>query len=130
MVYEVLILYLHSTLARTRGKTKHLIIKLPAVASPRTAVGLQAPSSKEDPNAKEVRRDVYLSTVGRGSYVVLAGIGVCAVVEGACEEVDWGWDVELVGEKEQEVVLILILLLEWSILGLGGRYFLNLVPGT
>ena len=78
MVYEVLILYLHSTLARTRGKTKHLIIRLAAVASPRSAVGLQAPS-KEDPNAKEVRRDVYLLTGGRESYLVLVGIGVCAV---------------------------------------------------
>ena len=42
--------------------------------------------------------------------------------EGACEEVDWGWDVEFIGE-EQEVVLTLSLLLEWSILGLSGRYF-------
>jgi len=25
---------------------------------------------------------------------------VCFCVEGACEEVDWGWDVELVGEEE------------------------------
>ena len=61
-----------------RGR-KHLIIGLTAVASPRTAVGLQAPS-KEDPNAKEVRRDLYLSIGGRGSYLVLVGIGVCAVV--------------------------------------------------
>ena len=30
---------------------------------------------------------------------------VCCCVEGACEEVDWGWDVELVGEEDQEVVL-------------------------
>ena len=78
------------------------------------------------PNAKEVRRDVYLSTVGRGNYIAL----MCRCVEGACEEVDGGWDVELVGEKEQEVVLSLSLLLEWSILGGGGRYFLNLVPGA
>ena len=56
-----------------------MIIKLPAVASPRTAVGLQAPF-KENSNVKEVRRDVYLSTGGRGSYLVLVGIGVCAVV--------------------------------------------------
>ena len=55
---------------------------------------------------------------------------MCAVVEGACEEVDSAWNVVLVGEEEQELVLILILLLEWSILGLGGRYFLNLVPGA
>ena len=48
---------------------------------------------------------------------------MCRCVEGACGEVDWGWDVELIGEKEQEGVLILSLLLEWSILGLGGRYF-------
>ena len=26
-------------------------------------------------------------------------------VEGAFEEVDWGWDAELAGEEEQEVVL-------------------------
>ena len=48
---------------------------------------------------------------------------MCCCVEGACEEVDWGWDVELVGGEEQEVVLALSLLLEWSILGLGGRSF-------
>ena len=53
---------------------------------------------------------------------------MCCCVEGAYEEVDGGWDVELVGEEEQGVVLTLSLLLEWSILGLGGRYFLNLVP--
>ena len=47
---------------------------------------------------------------------------MCAVVEGACEEVDSAWNVVLVGEEEQEVVLTLSLLLEWSILGLGGRY--------
>jgi len=44
-------------------------------------------------------------------------------VEGACEEVDWGWDVELVSEEEQEVVLALSLLLEWLILGFSGRHF-------
>ena len=49
------------------------------------------------------------------------GIGVCAV-EGACEEVECDWDLELVDEEEQEVVLTLNLLLEWSILGLAGRY--------
>ena len=27
-------------------------------------------------------------------------------VEGVCEELEWGWDVELVGEEEQEVVLV------------------------
>jgi len=37
---------------------------------------------------------------------------VCCCVEGACEEVDWGWDVEFVGEEEQEIVLTLSLLLE------------------
>ena len=36
---------------------------------------------------------------------------------------------ELVGEEDQEVVLSLSLLLERSILGLGGRYFSNLIPG-
>ena len=30
---------------------------------------------------------------------------MCCCVEGACEEVDWNWEVELVGEEEQEVVL-------------------------
>jgi hypothetical protein len=44
-------------------------------------------------------------------------------VEGACEQLDWGWDVELVGEEEQELVLTCSLLLEWSIWSLGGRYF-------
>ena len=44
-------------------------------------------------------------------------------VEGSCEELDWGWDAELVGEEEQEVVLALSLLLGWSILNLGRRYF-------
>ena len=43
-------------------------------------------------------------------------------VEGAREELDWGRDVELVGEG-QEVGLSLSLLLEWSLLGLNGRYF-------
>jgi hypothetical protein len=55
---------------------------------------------------------------------------VCRCVEGACEEVYWGWDVELVNEEEQKLVLTLSLLLELSIfLGFGGRYFLDLVPG-
>jgi len=40
---------------------------------------------------------------------------VCHCVDGACEEVDWCWDVELVGEEEQEVVLTFSLLLEWLI---------------
>ena len=31
---------------------------------------------------------------------------MCRCVDGYCEEVDWGWDVELVGEEEQEVVLV------------------------
>ena len=52
---------------------------------------------------------------------------MCYCVEGACEEVDWGWDVELVGGEEQEVVLTLSLVLEWLILDLGGRYFVDLV---
>ena len=65
-----------------------------------------------------------------GSYLLLVGIGVCCCVEGACEEVDRRWDVELVCKEEQEVLLTLSLLLEWSILGLGGRYFLDLVPGS
>jgi len=30
---------------------------------------------------------------------------VCSCVEGAYEEVDRGWDAELVGEEEQQVVL-------------------------
>ena len=51
-----------------------------------------------------------------GGYLVLVGVRCC--VECACEEVDWGWDVEFVGE-EQEVVLTLSLLLEWLTLGLG-----------
>ena len=41
-------------------------------------------------------------------------------VEGAHEELDWGWDVELVGE---EGGLSLGLLLDWSLWGLNGRYF-------
>ena len=53
---------------------------------------------------------------------------MCFCVEGACEKVVWGWDVELVGEEAQEVFLTLSLLLKWSILGLGRRCFLNLVP--
>ena len=40
---------------------------------------------------------------------------MCFCVEGACEEVDWGWDVELVDGEEQGVVLTLRLLLELSI---------------
>ena len=51
---------------------------------------------------------------------------MCRYIKG---EVDWGWDVELIGEKEQEVVLIWSLRLEWSILGLGGSYFLDLILG-
>ena len=50
---------------------------------------------------------------------------MCYCVEGACEEVNWGWDVELVGEEEQEIVSTLSFLLEWSLLGFGGRYFLD-----
>ena len=48
-------------------------------------------------------------------------VGWC--IEGTREEVYCNGDVELVGEEEQEVVLTLSLLLEWSILGLNGRYF-------
>ena len=55
---------------------------------------------------------------------------MCRCVEGACEEVDWGWDVELVGEEEQEVALTLNLLLEWPILGLGRRYFFQVYDFT
>ena len=44
-------------------------------------------------------------------------------LEGACEELDWGWDVGLVGEEGQEAGLSLSLLLEWSLLGRNGRYF-------
>ena len=40
---------------------------------------------------------------------------VCCCVEGACEEVDWGWDVELVGQEEQEVVLINLELAAWMV---------------
>ena len=31
---------------------------------------------------------------------------MCRCVEGAREEVDWGWDVKPVGEEEWEVVLV------------------------
>ena len=51
---------------------------------------------------------------------------VCRCIEGACE-VHWGWDEQLVGE-EREVALTLSLRLEWWILGLDGRYFLDLIP--
>ena len=83
------------------------------------------PSSSNPPQRRhrrdwEARYDLYLSTGGRESYLVLVAIGGCCCVGGACEEVDLGWDVELVGE-EQDVALTLVLLLEWSILGLGGR---------
>jgi len=47
---------------------------------------------------------------------------VCRCVEDASEEVDWGQGVKLVDEEEQEVVLTLSLLLEWSILGLDGKF--------
>ena len=50
---------------------------------------------------------------------------MCRRIGGACKEVDWDWDVELVGEEEQDVVLTLSLLLDWSISSLGGRYFLR-----
>ena len=40
---------------------------------------------------------------------------MCRCVEGACEGVDWGWDVELVGEEEQEVVLVDFELVAWMI---------------
>ena len=40
---------------------------------------------------------------------------MCCCVEGACEEVDWGWDVELVGEEEQEVVLVDPELAAWTV---------------
>ena len=36
-------------------------------------------------------------------------------VEGACEEVDWGWDVELVGKEKQEVVLVDLELVAWMV---------------
>ena len=39
---------------------------------------------------------------GRGSYLVLVGAGVCAAVL----KVLVGWDAELVGEEQQEVVLM------------------------
>lgn len=35
----------------------------------------------------------------------------------ACEGLDWCWDVGLVGEEEQEVVLTLTSLFRWSIFG-------------
>ena len=34
-------------------------------------------------------------------------------VEGAYEEVDWGWDMELVGEEEQEVALVVYTFWIW-----------------
>ena len=42
-------------------------------------------------------------------------------LEGAREELDWGWDVGLLGEEGREAGLSL--LLEWSLLGRNGRYF-------
>ena len=50
---------------------------------------------------------------------------VCCCVECACEEVDWVWDVEFIGEEEQqEVVLVCLELVTWMVnLGFVGRYF-------
>ena len=62
-----------------------------------------APSSSSK-KTWEARRDLYLSTGGQGSYLILVSIGVCAVV--------------LIGEQEQEVVLTLSFLREGTILGL------------
>ena len=42
------------------------------------------------------------NTAGRGSYLVFVGIGVCAAVL----KVLVGWDMELIGEEEQEVALV------------------------
>ena len=42
------------------------------------------------------------NTAGQGSYLVFVGIGVCAAVL----KVLVGWDMELVGEEEQEVALV------------------------
>ena len=50
---------------------------------------------------------IYTSQQGDGgSYLVLHWRMRCCD-EGAYEELDWGWDVKLVGEEEQEVVLTL-----------------------
>ena len=69
----------------------------------------------------DARRDLYLSAGERGCHLLLVCTGVCAV-EGACEEVECGWGLEVVDEEEQEAVLMLSLLLEWSILGLAERF--------
>ena len=65
-------------------------------------------------------RSIALNRGDGGSYLVLHWRMRCCV-EGSCEELDWGWDAELVGEEEQEVVLTSSLLLGWSILNLGRR---------
>ena len=43
---------------------------------------------------------------------------VCRCVEGACEEIDWGLGIELVGEEEQEVVLV-----DFKLVAFSGRFW-------
>ena len=60
----------------------------------------------------EARRNLCLSTGGRGSYLALVGINVCAVVLKVLVRRLTGVGMEFVGEEEQEVALTLSLLLE------------------
>ena len=92
----------------------------PSSPNPNSSTTNPTPSSI--PPQGRPRRDLYLSAGERGCHLLLVGTGVCAV-EGACEEVECGWGLELVDEEEPEVVLTLSLLLERSILGLGGKTF-------
>ena len=68
------------------------------------------PSPTEDPDTAGKPDAIYTSQQVDGGVTWHRRVPCCA-----CEEFDWGWDAELVGEEEQEVVLTLTLLLEWLI---------------
>ena len=66
------------------------------------------PTQRKPRRDWEARRDLYLSTGGQDSYLrTREHWRVCCCAEGACEQIDWGWVVELIGEEEPEVVLTL-----------------------
>ena len=65
--------------------TRHLHSSNPSSSTSNTNSSTTTPSSPIPPQRSprrdwEARRDLYLSTGGWGSYLVLVGIGVCAVV--------------------------------------------------
>ena len=90
------------------------IVPLPAPPLP-----LKTPSKETPTRLGSPTRSIPLNRWTGGLPRPHGHWRVCCSVDGACDEVDWGWEVELIGE-DQEVVLNLSLLLERSILGLCG----------